>query len=95
MADDAPKEDVLPADVGIHENADGGGEFEVEKIVKRCDNGRFQVRWAGFPPEADTFEPLENIIDCTAYGEFSKREKAVAAAPARPSQQRRSTLMLF
>ena len=38
--------------------------FEVEKIVShKTVNGvtYFQIRWKGYPPEEDTFEPIENL----------------------------------
>ncbi|KAH0785960.1 M-phase phosphoprotein 8 [Histomonas meleagridis] len=43
---------------------EGDDIFEVEKIIshKTIDGVTyFQIRWKGYPPEEDTFEPIENL----------------------------------
>ncbi|KAH8308704.1 hypothetical protein KR059_000906, partial [Drosophila kikkawai] len=42
-------------------------EYIVEKITgKRYWNGRpqVQIKWQGYPPEENTWEPMENIGNC-------------------------------
>ncbi|KAL6906277.1 hypothetical protein ACP4OV_003878 [Aristida adscensionis] len=46
-------------------------EFVVEKVIGICygGNGRencvyFKVRWQGYGPEEDTWEPIDNLSDC-------------------------------
>ncbi|KAH8251228.1 hypothetical protein KR032_003703, partial [Drosophila birchii] len=42
-------------------------EFNVEAITgKRYVDGKvqMQVKWEGFPPERNTWEPLENLGNC-------------------------------
>ena len=39
-------------------------EFEVEKILNKKGSGRtlkYRVRWVGYTPEADTWEPLSHL----------------------------------
>ena len=47
------------------QGSDGGGqEFEVESIIdKVVKNGsaKYRVRWKGFGPEEDSWEPAENL----------------------------------
>jgi len=49
---------------------EGGGErFPVEKIVEEmlAEDGKvwYKIRWEGYTPEGDTWEPYKNIKDCT------------------------------
>ena len=73
------EEDARPIDVplmkGVMETNDEGGEpiYQAEKIIKhRVRNGKteFLVRWAGYGPRFDTFEPQEN---CEVDPELLKR----------------------
>ncbi|XP_020817192.1 chromo domain-containing protein cec-1-like [Drosophila serrata] len=51
-------------------------EFLVEKITgKRYLNGRpqVQIKWKGYPPEENTWEPIENIGNCMVLlGDFEE-----------------------
>jgi hypothetical protein len=53
--------------------------YEVEAIVaEEIRDGRiyYQVRWAGWPPDCDTFEPPEHLTNCAqAMSEWQKRKK--------------------
>ena len=53
-------------------------EYEVEKIVevvKIDGNEMFRVRWRGYSPGQDTFEPRRNIRDCVAFERFLQERK--------------------
>ena len=44
--------------------------FDVDRIVgQKMINGlkRFRVRWTGFAPQHDTWEPADNIADIVGY----------------------------
>ncbi|KAK9056052.1 hypothetical protein SSX86_027139 [Deinandra increscens subsp. villosa] len=44
------------------------GFYEVESVrKKRCIKGNVQylIKWVGWPEEANTWEPLENLISCS------------------------------
>lgn len=51
-----------------------GKEWEVEAIVDQTKgtNGRnlYKIRWAGWAPEHDTWQPLPDIKDTTAYARW-------------------------
>ena len=44
-------------------------EYEVEDIIDDIigEDGRtyYQIRWKNYPPEKDTYEPIENLANCT------------------------------
>ncbi|XP_050394413.1 M-phase phosphoprotein 8 [Patella vulgata] len=60
--------------------------FDVEKIVGMSKNGGkslYKVRWRGYPPSHDTWEPVENLASCLdmiedfdAMREESRRKRA-------------------
>jgi len=69
---------------GDDENRDPD-EWTVESIVgRRIVKGQteYKVRWAGFSPDDDTWEPERNVSDCAAYDDF------MAARPAAAEQRR-------
>ena len=66
---------------------DGDGWFEVDKILgeTRGEDGQlyYKVRWMGYPPEYDTFEPaseLEHCVEIVATWETEKATRRKAKA---------------
>jgi hypothetical protein len=59
-------------------------EFEVEKIISHRDVGRkasrreYLVKWSGFGPEHNTWEPLRNMTNCDKLVEEYWTTSAVA-----------------
>jgi len=55
--------------------------YEVEKIIgkrMRCGETRYRVKWAGWPENECTWEPLENLQNVLdLVYKFNKREKAL------------------
>ena len=37
--------------------------YEVEKILDNRDS-QYLVKWVGYGPEANTWEPVENLLNC-------------------------------
>ncbi|PAA66028.1 hypothetical protein BOX15_Mlig017863g3 [Macrostomum lignano] len=75
------------------EGSDSGQEFMVEKILamrRRHGKRQFKIRWKGYGPEEDTWEPEENC-DCTELIEEFLKESAAKKrnqrSGRRPKQQ--------
>jgi hypothetical protein len=52
---------------------DGEEEFVIEKISAHRKKGRsleYQVRWLGYGPEHNTWEPQRNLHDTEAFGKY-------------------------
>lgn len=52
-------------------------EYVVEKIVEKCllpgNIFKYRVRWKDYPPDQDTWEPIEHLTDCsTAVEQFER-----------------------
>ncbi|XP_061427815.1 M-phase phosphoprotein 8 isoform X1 [Lethenteron reissneri] len=65
--DDATAESARDVDEEGEEEEEEKGEYEVESIVDtRTFEGeqQFRVRWRGYSPEEDTWEPKENLGGC-------------------------------
>ena len=61
-----PPTDRRPVAQDNEDDDDDDDEYVVEKLVNRrmnCGTGRYEylVRWGGFPPEDDTWEPAEGL----------------------------------
>ena len=55
---------------------DGESVYEVDQILKRrLNKGKleFRIRWKGFGPEFDTWEPEENIFDKDMVREYNEK----------------------
>ena len=53
-------------------------EYELDKIVAdRIRKGKqeFKVRWKGYKPEDDTWEPYQNIKNTAGYKAYQKKMK--------------------
>ena len=76
-----PEPPLVPAPSSSSSSSLSEDEFEVEAILdqrrRRTDRGRvteYLVRWRGFGPEADTWEPLANLSNCgPAYRDWRRR----------------------
>ena len=52
--------------------------FEPEAILDRRKNGRkweVKIRWAGYGPDHDSWEPATNFNKLDVYKEFMKQNK--------------------
>lgn len=87
----------------VHGRVDGhigGQQFTAEKIVDvrgEGDDKRFRVRWVGWPPETDTWEPEDHIEDGTLIDDFEAEQEAArleAEAAARRERARHAELFL-
>ena len=50
--------------------------FLIDRIMNHKDTGKqrlYQVRWLGYGPEDDTWEPVENFIDRSVVQEYELR----------------------
>jgi len=60
-------------------------EWQVDEILQRRvlrdGTPQFKVRWSGFGPDDDTWEPERNVSDCAAYEKFIQQHPV--AAPRR------------
>eukprot|EP00242_Pyramimonas_sp_CCMP2087_P010878 CAMPEP_0198202854 /NCGR_PEP_ID=MMETSP1445-20131203/6081_1 /TAXON_ID=36898 /ORGANISM="Pyramimonas sp., Strain CCMP2087" /LENGTH=485 /DNA_ID=CAMNT_0043873975 /DNA_START=35 /DNA_END=1492 /DNA_ORIENTATION=+ len=64
----------------IADPAQGRDEYIIDHIVHRQQQKgirMWRVRWRGFGPENDTYEPLENLAGCEAYiAVYEKKREA-------------------
>jgi hypothetical protein len=65
----------------IEVTARNAGEFFVEEIVDHTDNVRkrsemmFRVRWKGYTPDDDTWQPLKTVRETQAFLDYCKDKK--------------------
>jgi hypothetical protein len=68
-SDPHDREDIAASDLAGHtdDEAQAASDFEVEDIVDmaRAVDGTdmFRIRWRGYPPSADTWEPAANLLN--------------------------------
>ncbi|AAW44506.2 hypothetical protein CNG01300 [Cryptococcus deneoformans JEC21] len=66
-------------------------EYEVEKVIKHRGKGKnieFLVRWKGYGPEYDTWEPTENVASAEeAVAAYWESQDKTAAAPRKRGRQ--------
>jgi hypothetical protein len=63
LLEPAPHDALLETDIEVEPEH----EFEVEQILdKKKINGQWKylVKWEGYPPEDNTWEPRKNLTDC-------------------------------
>jgi len=48
----------------------GEDEYEVEKVIER-KGSKVLVKWKGYPNSDNTYEPITNLIDTSAYKRFA------------------------
>ena len=53
----------------LDEDQDGEREYVIESILER-KRSRYLVRWQGYGPEFDTWEPYSNLENTSAMAEF-------------------------
>ena len=61
------------------DKTDEGGNFNVEKILKsKEERGQitYRVRWKGYGPKYDTWEPLANVASTGHVDRFVRRQRA-------------------
>ena len=66
---------IMPLPETIHDDDDGShDEWEVEEIIRSRWTGKgrnkrkeWRVKWKGFGPEHDTWEPAENLINAKEH----------------------------
>jgi len=82
---------AMPATHEHEHELDSDGEvatYEVERIVgERMRQGltEFKVRWEGYGPADDTWEPFENLENCTVFQEYWATKTIKVATPRRKS----------
>ncbi|XP_013418501.1 chromodomain Y-like protein [Lingula anatina] len=68
--------------------------FEVDEILderKRGNTTQYLVRWKGFGPSEDSWEPRKNLGNCTEALEVYYKKHATPKPPASPGRSTRST----
>ena len=74
---DRPQPFNRPPPVAVAES-NGEVEWVVERIVAKSTSRRgeekYLVRWKGYPPEEDSWEPHENVKDCEALDAFERAQ---------------------
>jgi hypothetical protein len=61
--------------------ARNAGEFFVDKIVDHTGNVRrrsemtFRVRWKGYTPDDDTWQPIKTVRETPAFVDYSREKK--------------------
>ncbi|OWZ65053.1 hypothetical protein AYX14_04161 [Cryptococcus neoformans] len=73
------------------ENSGLEDEYEVEKVIKHRGKGKnieFLVRWKGYGPEYDTWEPTENVASAEeAVAAYWETQDKTATAPRKRGRQ--------
>ena len=78
-----PAHPDTPLQVVFHYEADQEREYEVETIVDKNHQGRYLVKWRGYPDSENTWEPLSNLQNCQQkVEEFQKRKRAKHLHPS-------------
>ena len=72
-------------------------DYEVEAIVgykfcKRRREGLYLVKWVGWEPESNTWEPLSHVEHCTEHLHSFYKSRLDARSGATPAQKRRLEL---
>ena len=68
-------------------DADGSPQWEVLVLLKKRQSGRgkrkteFLVRWKGFGPEHDSWEPIDHITCKTLIDDFNRKEQGLPTLP--------------
>ena len=83
---------IEPAEIGV----DGEAEWEVEAILAHRDRNKpkrreYLVRWKGFTPADDSWEPLENFGTTDIVEEYERIVTRDNIAAQQPQRKRRST----
>lgn len=68
--DEPPPATAIPVVLKPSGDFPSGQEFVVEKVVARRFNQKrrqfeYLLKWEGYPPEQNTWEPAENMSACT------------------------------
>ena len=58
-----PADPETPLQTSFHFQVEEDDEFEVEKILKQ-DGQQYLVKWKGYPPSENTWEPKEHLMNC-------------------------------
>ena len=76
---------TTPKEVALHSSE----EFFIEQILEHTgDKSRrgtlsFKVRWTGYSPDDDTWEPYENLRDSEQLHNYLRANKMVSLIPAK------------
>ncbi|CAA9317827.1 hypothetical protein AVDCRST_MAG94-1309 [uncultured Leptolyngbya sp.] len=58
-----PADPAIPVQTTFHYQTDEEQEFEVEKILGK-EGQKYLVKWKGYPPEENTWEPVKHLGNC-------------------------------
>jgi len=76
---------TIPKEVALHSSE----EFHIERILEHLgDKTRrgtlsFKVRWSGYSPDDDTWEPYENLRDSEQLHDYLRANEMVSLIPAK------------